>query len=131
MHRELKRETMRPPASNLRGQQCRFGRFRQRYNEERPHEGIEGQVPASRWQPSRGHGRSELPRPSTRAALGLRRVSAAGTFHLKAAKLFSGNPVHDEYIGLEEIGDGLWNIVFYRTLIGWVDERTRGIAGIY
>ena len=40
MHRELKRETTRPPASNLRGQQRKFDRFRDRYNDERPHDGI-------------------------------------------------------------------------------------------
>jgi len=34
MHRELKRETTRPPASNLRGQQRKFDLFRERYNQE-------------------------------------------------------------------------------------------------
>jgi hypothetical protein len=37
MHRELKRETTRPAANNLRAQQRRFDAFRHRYNEDRPH----------------------------------------------------------------------------------------------
>jgi transposase InsO family protein len=41
MHRDLKRETTRPPAANLRGLQRRFDRFRHRYHEERPHDGID------------------------------------------------------------------------------------------
>src|SRR5205823_2911593 len=49
MHRELKRETARPAANTLRGQQRKFDAFRRRYNEERPHEGIADQGPASPW----------------------------------------------------------------------------------
>ncbi len=45
MHRELKRETARPAANTLCGQQRKFDAFRRRYNEERPHEGIGDQVP--------------------------------------------------------------------------------------
>ncbi len=36
MHRELKRETTRPPSSTLRAQQRRFEAFRTRYNDGRP-----------------------------------------------------------------------------------------------
>jgi hypothetical protein len=36
----------------------------------------------------------------------------------------------DEHIGLEEVGDGLWNIVYYKTLLGRIDERTRRITGV-
>src|SRR5512134_1546819 len=80
MHRELKRETARPPASNLRGQQRKFDLFRQRYNEERPHEGIEDQVPASRWQPSPRPYPECLAAPEYPGHMEVRRVSAAGTF---------------------------------------------------
>ena len=31
-------------------------------------------------------------------------------------------------MGLEAVGEGLWNIVFYSTLIGRMDERTRIIS---
>jgi transposase InsO family protein len=68
MHRELKRETTRPPASNLRGQQRKFDRFQRPYNEERQHDGIGGQVPAERCG-SRRRGPTPIAshRPSTRA----------------------------------------------------------------
>jgi hypothetical protein len=35
MHKDLKRETTRPPATNLRGQQRKFDRFQSCYNDER------------------------------------------------------------------------------------------------
>jgi hypothetical protein len=34
-----------------------------------------------------------------------------------------------EDIGLEEVGDGIWNIVYYTTLLGKIDERTVQITG--
>jgi hypothetical protein len=36
----------------------------------------------------------------------------------------------DKHIGLEQVGDGLWNIVYYRTLLGRIDERTGQITGV-
>jgi len=130
MHRELKRETTRPPASNLRGQQRKFDFFRQRYNEERPHEGIEDEVPMSRWQPSPRSYPERIAPPEYPGHLEVRRVSAAGTFRLKAAQPFLSNALRDEHIGLEEIADGLWNLVYYRTLLGRIDERTGQITGV-
>jgi hypothetical protein len=38
--------------------------------------------------------------------------------------------VVDEHIGLEQVGDGLWNIVYYMTLLGRIDERTGRITGV-
>ena len=37
--------------------------------------------------------------------------------------------LNDDYIGLEEVQDGLWNIVYYDTLLGRFDEHTHLIAG--
>jgi len=61
MHRELKRETTRPPGRNLPGQQY---------------------------------------------------------------------ALRDEHVGLEEIRDGLWSIVYYTTLLGRIDGRTGQITGV-
>ena len=52
MHRTLKEETTRPAASTLRLQQKKFDRFRQVFNFERPHEGLNNATPGSVYQPS-------------------------------------------------------------------------------
>ena len=52
MHRTLKAEATRPPSGNLRAQQARFNRFRHEYNDDRPHEALDQETPASRYQPS-------------------------------------------------------------------------------
>ena len=52
MHRTLKEETTRPAALTLRLQQKKFDRFRQIFNYERPHEGLNNATPGSVYQPS-------------------------------------------------------------------------------
>ena len=52
MHRTLKEDTTKPPAASLRAQQSRFDNFRYVFNNERPHEGLNNQVPASLYHPS-------------------------------------------------------------------------------
>ena len=130
MHKDLKREAARPPAANLSSQQRKLDRFRRRYNGERPHDGIDGDLPDERWEPSPRLYPERLAPPEYPSHLEVRRVSAAGTFRLKAKQPFLSNALADEHIGLEEVGDGIWNIVYYKTLLGRIDERTRRITGV-
>ena len=130
MHRELKRETTRPAASSLRAQQRRFDAFRRRYNDERPHEGIDNQTPGSRWLPSLRVYPERITAPMYPAHMEVRRVSTAGTFRLHARQPFLSQALRNEHIGLEEVADGIWNIVYYQTLLGKIDERSLLITGV-
>jgi putative transposase len=130
MHRELKHETTRPPAANLRGQQRKFDHFQARYNEERPHEALDGARPADRWEPSSRPYPERIALPQYPDHLEVRRVSTAGCFRLHHKQPFLTHALADQYVGLEAVGDGLWNIVYYRTLLGRIDERTGTITGV-
>ena len=130
MHRELKRETTRPAAASQRSQQRRFDLFRRRYNEERPHDGIGGDTPASRWAPSSRHYPERPAPPEYPAHMEVRRVSTAGTFRLHARQPFLSQALKNQDVGLEEVADGIWNIVYYSTLLGKIDERTLLITGV-
>jgi putative transposase len=130
MHRELKRETTRPAASSLRAQQRRFDAFRRRYNDERPHEGIDHQTPGSLWIPSLRVYPERITAPMYPAHMEVRRVSTAGTFRLHARQPFLSQALRNEHIGLEEVADGIWNIVYYQTLLGKIDERSLLITGV-
>jgi putative transposase len=130
MHRELKRETARPAAGNLRAQQRRFDVFCQRYNNERPHEGIGDRTPSALWGPSSRGYPEQRTHPDYPLHLEIRRVSTAGTFRLQSRQPFLSHALGGEDIGLEEVGDGIWNIVYYSTLLGKIDERTARITGI-
>ncbi|MDQ3418848.1 MAG: IS481 family transposase [Acidobacteriota bacterium] len=130
MHRELKRETARPAAGTSKAQQRRFDAFRRRYNDERPHEGIGDCTPTSLWMPSTRPYPERIARPDYPSHMEVRRVSTAGTFRLHSQQPFLSQTLKGEDIGLEEVGDGIWNIVYYRTLLGKIDERGLLITGV-
>ena len=52
-HSVLKGATARPPSATAAAQQRRFARFCTEYNDERPHEALQNDTPASRYAPSR------------------------------------------------------------------------------
>ncbi len=80
MHRDLKREAARRPAANLPSQQRKLDRFRRRYNGERPHDGIDSDLPDERREPSPRLYPKRLAPPEYPSHLEVRRVSAPGTF---------------------------------------------------
>ena len=130
MHRERKRETARPAASSLRAQQRRFDAFCQRYNDERPHEGIGDRTPSTLWCPSSRPYPEHRTHPHYPLHMEIRRVSTAGTFRLQSRQPFLSHALGGEDIGLEEVDDGIWNIVYYSTLLGKIDERAARITRI-
>jgi transposase InsO family protein len=129
MHRTLKAATTRPPAQSLRGQQWKFDSFRAEYNDDRPHETLDDEAPASLWGPSPRPFPTRLARPEYPSHFELRRVSNAGHFRLGALQIFISHALRGDQVGLEEIDDGLWNILYYKTLLGRLDQRTGKITG--
>ena len=130
MHRDLKRETTRPAAQTRRAQQRRFDAFRIRYNDVRPHEALEDHTPRSRWHPSpRPYPEQRVP-PDYPAALEIRRISSCGTFSWHGRPLFVSETLRGEDIALEEVADGIWNLVYYRTLLGRIDVRSGHLTGL-
>jgi hypothetical protein len=129
MHRTLKAETTRPPAASMRGQQCKFDLFQDDYNNHRPHEALDDEAPASLWTPSTRAYPKRLVGPEYPGHFEVRRVSNAGEFKLHHKHIFLSQALGGEHIGLEPIDDGIWNIVFHRTLLGRLDDRTGSITG--
>jgi transposase InsO family protein len=123
MHRTLKAETACPPAADLSGQQRRFTRFRQIYNDERPHEALAQQPPTRRYTAS--------PRPFPEQLVPLeypghyeiRRVGAAGTISWKARVVNLSTVLTHEHVGFEPIDDGIWDVHFGPVRLGRYDER--------
>lgn len=129
MHKTLKRDTARPPAATMPAQQRRFDAFKLTFNEVRPHEALDDETPASLWTPSpRPYPKGPL-RPDYPRHCEIRRVSTAGTFRLFSTQVFLSHALADDHIALEEVDDGLWNILFYNSLIGRFDQRTNIITG--
>lgn len=127
MHRELKCTT-RPPAPTRRAQQRRFDVFRQRYNADRPHEGIGERTPDSLWTPSPRPYPEGRRTPNYPAALEVRRVSRGGTISWRGQLVFLSEVLGGQDVALEEIDDDCWNIVYYSTLLARWDGRTRRLT---
>lgn len=121
MHRTLKDCTARPPSKNLKAQQARFDRFRKVFNEERPHESLGQRTPASQYEPS------EQLMPRTRRVeypghFEARKVASDKTIKWHDRKVFVSGILRFDYVGLEEISDGVWATYYGPVFLGWLDE---------
>lgn len=123
MHRTLKAETTRPPEKNSKKQQTRFDRFREEFNNERPHEALNQETPVEHWQSSPRPYREKASPPEYPGYFSVRLVSNVGTLRFKHKRLFISEALEHEHVGLEEIDDGIWSVYFYDTLLGKFDER--------
>lgn len=126
MHRTLKRDTTRPAAANMRGQQRKFDRFRKEYNEDRPHDFLDDKAPGDVWEPSTREMPRHIPKPEYPEGMQVRKVSTAGTFRLNSAQPFITEVLKLRYIALEEVDDGLWAVYFHQHLLSHYDEREKG-----
>lgn len=127
MHLTLKRDALRPPATNLRRQQASFDRFLAEYNDERPHEALGMRAPGALWAPSPRPFPRRLPEPAYPGHFLKRLVSNAGCMRFQTHQVFVSQALAQHWIGLEEKDDGVWGIYFYDVLLGRFDERDRRI----
>jgi putative transposase len=123
MHRTLKDETTKPPAANSRAQQRKFNVFRREYNEERPHEALDMNTPAQLYQPSSRSMPNKLLPLEYPDRFEVRYVSANGGIRWNRKWVNVTSAIIGEYVGLEEIDDGLWDVYFGPLKLGRLHER--------
>ena len=131
MHRTLKAETTRPPAANRRAQQRKFNRFRDEFNEERPHEALDMATPASIYTPSPREMPNRLPPLEYPDRFEVRYVSYNGGIRWNKDWVNVSITCAGEYVGLEEIDDGVWNVYFGPLKLGRLLERHMRIEDEY
>jgi len=131
MHRTLKAETTRPPANTRLAQQRKFDRFRQEFNFDRPHEALDMQTPASLYQPSPRPMPDKLPALEYPDRFEVRYVSANGGIRWNRRWVNVSSTCVGEYIGLEEIDDGIWNVYCGPLKLGRLLERHMRIEDAY
>jgi putative transposase len=131
MHKTLKAETTRPPAHAMRSQQVKFDRFQKEFNHVRPHEALNQNTPASVHVASPRPMPSKLPRLEYPDRFEKRYVSANGGIRWNLQWVNVSSTCIGEYVGLEEIDDGVWNIYFGALRLGRLDERNMRIEDAY
>jgi transposase InsO family protein len=129
-HRVLKAETARPPAPSIPAQQPRFRRFCAEYNDERPHEALQDQPPASSYMPSTRSWPARMPPLEYPGYMEVRRVSPYGQVSWRGRALYLTEVLGGEDVAFEEIADGMWILHFAQIRLARFDERTRTLTAV-
>jgi hypothetical protein len=127
MHRTLKAEATRPPAANRRAQQRRFNTFQRTYNEVRPHEALGQNTPASVYHASDRPFPERLPSIEYPSHYITRRVSYNGGIRWYSNWVNVSHVLGGEYVGLEEVDNGLWDVHFGPLRLGRFSEKDLAI----
>jgi hypothetical protein len=121
MHRTLKEDTTNPAAPTLRLQQRKFDRFRQMYNHERPHEGLNNQTPGSLYQPSSVTVPRNLIEFVYPKGFLTRRVNNSGDISWHKDLVFISEVFRFEDLGFEMVGEHFYKVFFRDREIGEFD----------
>jgi putative transposase len=122
MHKTLKAATTKPPAANLHAQQRKFNAFTREFNNDRPHEALGQEPPATVYRSSPREMPSKLPPIEYPAHFHIRRVSDNGGIKWKDIWVNVTKVLALEHIGFEEIDTDLYDVFFGPVLIGRFDK---------
>ena len=123
MHRTLKSTLPSPPTVAWEAQQQHFDRFMQHYNYERLHEALKQKTPASCYVPSPRPFPEKLPEMAYPSHIECYPADSCGILNRRGLRIYVGYVLKHQIIGLEQIGDGTWDVIFGPIILGRVDER--------
>ena len=127
-HRSLKAELLQGRwFSDSEELQRTFDSWRDRYNLERPHEALEMQVPAARYQPSSREYQARPAAAEYDEGVMVRKVDISGKLSIRGVQLKAGKAFIGERVGLKETGDGEYEVWWYSTRVGMIDLKNRSI----
>lgn len=123
MHRTLKAEAVQSKDCDFAEQQRCFDRFRRDFNHERPHEGIDLELPSRRYQTSWRAYPAALSSPEYGPEMAVRLVSSTGRCRwqrclINVTRLLTGEP-----IGIKEVGDDRWTLHFGSLTLAGLERR--------
>jgi putative transposase len=123
MHRTLKLEATKPAAPNVLQQQARFDAFVARYNDDRPHQALDMQVPAALYTRSTRvyRGLEDLTYPFHDATF---TVTHCGRICFHGRKINLSHVLAGQNIGVTQVGDHVWLVTFMHYDLGYFDDET-------
>ncbi len=123
MHRTLKQETAMPPAADRRAQQRALDRFRQEYNQVRPHEALHMQTPGAVYVPSAREFPARVPEPEYPSTMLVRSVRHQGLLRWKKQGVFLSQVLWGERVGLLPIDERWFTIYFAQFPLARFDSQ--------
>ena len=124
MHQTLKEHTCASPARTAAEQQERFERFRDYFNNDRPHQALDQTAPATHYRPSRRPWPARLQDPWYDADHEVRRVRSNGQIKWKGEKIFIGESLSAEVVGIRQLHWGDWLLSFAYLPLALIDYRS-------
>jgi len=124
MHKTLKECTALPPRSSLEAQQQAFNRFMKEYNYERPHEALDDHFPSDLYSRSVRCFPEKLEEVAYPTNMAVEIVSDVGTINYRGYRIFISAALIDEPVGLDDIDDRHYRIIFCSSVIGILDSYT-------
>ena len=123
MHLTLKKEATKPAAKNLLQQQAKFDQFIEYFNEERPHQALEGRCPAQLYRPSpRPYtGLNDLEYPFHDRTI---TVTTCGRICLGRRKINLSQVFAGQNVGIKEVAEKIWLVSFMHYDLGFFDHET-------
>jgi transposase InsO family protein len=122
MHRSLKLEVRR--VEDWRAQQRELDRFREEFNQVRPHEALDMQTPAAVYEPSPRPYPARIPEVEYPDSMLLRRVKSHGHFRWKKHDVFLSEVLWGERIGLQTDDDEIFTVYFAHLPLALFHART-------
>jgi transposase InsO family protein len=123
MHRTLKQETAMPAAANRRAQQRAMDKFREEYNQVRPHEGLRMETPAAVYEISPRRFPSLVPQVEYPETMLVCTVQQKGHLRWKKHDVFVSEVLWGEQIGLLPVDDHCYTVYFAQFPIARFDTR--------
>jgi len=123
MHLTLKLETTKPAARTFLEQQARFDDFIDCYNNERPHQALNMQVPARHYEPSprQYQGLPDLDYPFHDKAV---TVTTCGRICFNRQKINLSQVFAGQTVGIKQTEDRIWLVSFMDYDLGYFDDET-------
>ena len=124
MHRDLKAFCTRPARSTMAKQQILMDYFVDEYNNLRPHEALEMKTPAEIHSYSDRVYSGKIPDYNYDPHMKILKVSKNGATRWgHSGWLYISRAAVKRYIGLLEIGNGIWKVYYRSVFLGYFDEK--------
>jgi putative transposase len=127
MHLTLKKEATKPASFNFLQQQERFNDFIEVYNNQRPHQALNGNYPGEMYTPSpRVYEPPQEPEyPFHELSV---RVTQCGRICIKDRKINLSTVFAGQTVGVREVADKIWLVSFMDYDLGFFDEDVGRVA---
>jgi transposase InsO family protein len=126
MHRTL-REDIEQPRLDLAAQQRRLNWFQHYYNEERPHDSLDGVPPAHRYSCSPRPYPRRVREPEYPVGFTVRQVRSTGQIKWQGHTVFVAEALIGEPIALRQIAEDYWQVWFCHLKLGLLNTRRNKI----